>query len=232
MCPRWARRRQIPIRRAVRAARGTAVHLPHQGSFLLRTWEPRSERPAREAGQADRSGDVSDEGRSLRSSPSAGKPRTWRREAVMGTASRPPGKAMYVAPRPDWDWLRIVQRKLYARSEHSLRVTSWRAGCITKGACPVRKGALGNLPARAGKAPGAHLTRRAGPTHTPSSGPSRNPPRALRSQGSPATPTRHIAAARGRRRAPGLGRETSRGSRARPGGAESLPAASAHTAVA
>ena len=35
----------------------------------------------------------------------------------MGTPSRPPGKAMYVAPRPDWDWLRIEQRKLYARSE-------------------------------------------------------------------------------------------------------------------
>jgi RNA-directed DNA polymerase len=35
----------------------------------------------------------------------------------MGTASRPPGKAMYVAPRPNWDWLRIEQRKLYARSE-------------------------------------------------------------------------------------------------------------------
>ena len=43
----------------------------------------------------------------------------------------------------------------------SLRDPSWRAGCITKGACPVRKGAPGNLPARAGKAPGAHLTRRA-----------------------------------------------------------------------
>ena len=26
---------------------------------------------------------------------------------------------------------------------------SWRAGCITKGACPVRKGASGNLPALA-----------------------------------------------------------------------------------
>jgi hypothetical protein len=35
----------------------------------------------------------------------------------MGTASRPPGKAMYVAPRPDWDWLRIEQRKLYTRSD-------------------------------------------------------------------------------------------------------------------
>jgi len=24
---------------------------------------------------------------------------------------------MYVAPRPDWDWLRVVQRKLYERNE-------------------------------------------------------------------------------------------------------------------
>ncbi len=38
----------------------------------------------------------------------------------MGTASKPPGKAMYVAPRPDWDWLRIEQRKLYARSEQQV----------------------------------------------------------------------------------------------------------------
>ena len=35
----------------------------------------------------------------------------------MGTASKPPGKAMYVAPRTDWDWLRNEQRKLYTRSE-------------------------------------------------------------------------------------------------------------------
>ncbi len=35
----------------------------------------------------------------------------------MSTASKPPGKAMYVAPRPDWDWLRIAQRTLYARRE-------------------------------------------------------------------------------------------------------------------
>ena len=35
----------------------------------------------------------------------------------MGTPSKPPGKAMYVAPRTDWDWLRIEQRKLYTRSE-------------------------------------------------------------------------------------------------------------------
>jgi RNA-directed DNA polymerase len=38
----------------------------------------------------------------------------------MGTASKPPGKAMYVAPRPDWDWLRIEQRKLYTRSEQQV----------------------------------------------------------------------------------------------------------------
>jgi retron-type reverse transcriptase len=35
----------------------------------------------------------------------------------MSTGSKPPGKAMYVAPRPDWDWLRIAQRTLYTRSE-------------------------------------------------------------------------------------------------------------------
>jgi len=38
----------------------------------------------------------------------------------MGTASKPPGKAMYVAPRTDWDWLRSVQRKLYTRSEEQV----------------------------------------------------------------------------------------------------------------
>ncbi len=35
----------------------------------------------------------------------------------MGTAPRPQRKAMYVAPRPDWDWLLNEQRKLYTRSE-------------------------------------------------------------------------------------------------------------------
>lgn len=38
----------------------------------------------------------------------------------MGTAAKPPGKAMYVAPRPDWDWLRSVQGKLYTRSKGSV----------------------------------------------------------------------------------------------------------------
>jgi group II intron reverse transcriptase/maturase len=38
----------------------------------------------------------------------------------MGTASKPPGKATYVAPRPDWDWLRIEQRKLYTQSDRQV----------------------------------------------------------------------------------------------------------------
>jgi hypothetical protein len=35
----------------------------------------------------------------------------------MGTVSQPPGKAMYVALKSDWDWLRSEQRKLYAQSD-------------------------------------------------------------------------------------------------------------------
>ncbi len=38
----------------------------------------------------------------------------------MSTASKPPGKATYVAPRADWDWLRIEQRKLYAQSDQQV----------------------------------------------------------------------------------------------------------------
>jgi group II intron reverse transcriptase/maturase len=38
----------------------------------------------------------------------------------MSTDLKPPGKAMYVAPRPDWDWLRNEQRKLYTRSEQQV----------------------------------------------------------------------------------------------------------------
>lgn len=34
----------------------------------------------------------------------------------MGTAAEPQGKAMYVAPRTDWSWLLIEQKKLYRRS--------------------------------------------------------------------------------------------------------------------
>ncbi len=38
----------------------------------------------------------------------------------MGTTAKPQGKAMYVAPAPDWGWLLIEQRKLYARSKSDL----------------------------------------------------------------------------------------------------------------
>jgi hypothetical protein len=64
-----------------RAVRGIAGHLKHQGSSFG-TREPRFERRVCEARQAAKSSDVSNEGRSLRSSRGAGKPRTWRRETV------------------------------------------------------------------------------------------------------------------------------------------------------
>lgn len=38
----------------------------------------------------------------------------------MGTVPKPPGKAMYVASKPDWEWLRNEQRKLYTRSKDDL----------------------------------------------------------------------------------------------------------------
>jgi hypothetical protein len=79
--PFWIRRSFAPKGGAVCATRGIAGHLPHHGS-IPRTREPRRERHASEAWQAAQSGDVSREGRSLRSSLSAGKPRAWRREAV------------------------------------------------------------------------------------------------------------------------------------------------------
>ena len=70
-----------------------------------------------DAQQADKPGDVSNEGRSLRSSPSAGEPRTRRREAE-GEDTAPPaqGQAMYVASTPGKEWLLNVQRCLYTRS--------------------------------------------------------------------------------------------------------------------
>ena len=67
--------------------------------------------------QAAKSRKVSDERRSLRSSRSAGKPRTGRREAGMRATSMPAGKAMYVASEPDRAWLRSKRRELYARSQ-------------------------------------------------------------------------------------------------------------------
>src|SRR5688572_14100615 len=38
----------------------------------------------------------------------------------MRTASKPPGKATYVALQSDKDWIRNVQRKLYTRSKNDL----------------------------------------------------------------------------------------------------------------
>src|SRR5262249_8748597 len=55
----------------------------------------------------------------------------WRREAVMGTVEKPPGKAMYVASRPDRDWLWIVQRRPYTGSEqHGVPVFRELSGCL------------------------------------------------------------------------------------------------------
>ena len=53
--------------------------------------------------QAARSGDVSDGGRSLRSSPSAGEPRTWRRETVDASASTTAGES-HVCGVPSSGW--------------------------------------------------------------------------------------------------------------------------------
>lgn len=81
VCSLRTRGRLASKRLAIRSTRDRAVHLKHHG-FIQRTREPRFGRLAREAGQAAKPGDVPNEGRSSRSSPSAGKPRTWRRRAV------------------------------------------------------------------------------------------------------------------------------------------------------
>ena len=43
-------------------------------------------------------------------------------------------------------WLLGIQRKLYqwSKANASLRLSSWRAGCMTKGARPVRRADVGN----------------------------------------------------------------------------------------
>lgn len=69
----------------------------------------------------------------------------------------------------------------------SLRDSSWRAGCITKGACPVWKGALGNLPARAAKAPSVHLTLPPPMSRNAHSGLPRSHDGGLRTLGTPAS---------------------------------------------
>ena len=70
-----------PVWCAVRAARGRAGHLPHLGFLSLNTGTP-IRAPELRSRRAARFSDVSDGGQSFRSSPSAGEPRTWRRETV------------------------------------------------------------------------------------------------------------------------------------------------------
>lgn len=70
---------------------------------------------------------------------------------------------MYVASKSDKDWLLNEQRKLYRRSWVGCDLPAsrnhlWRARCVSKGARRVRRGALGDLPARSGKAPSVHST--------------------------------------------------------------------------
>lgn len=49
----------------------------------------------------------------------------------MGTAAAPSGKAMYVAPRTDWDWLRSKQCKLYTRSKDNVVIGSLTTLSVT-----------------------------------------------------------------------------------------------------
>jgi RNA-directed DNA polymerase len=113
--PSWVRSLRYPTLGGACAARGEVVHLKHHGVLHLNVGTSLRAPGYGDAGQAPMSGDVSKEGRSLRSSPSTEKPCAWRREAV-GKASKPRGKAMYVASKLDRAWLLNEQRKLYQRS--------------------------------------------------------------------------------------------------------------------
>ena len=115
--PQWMRRVPAPKRTAACTTRGRADHLQHQRS-LLSTREPRRERHASEAWQAAQSGQVLRERQSFRSSQSTGKLCTWRREAVVSVASKPQGKATYVASELDKSWLLSEQQKLHRRSQY------------------------------------------------------------------------------------------------------------------
>jgi hypothetical protein len=79
--PHFARVSLAPEWENVRADRGKVDHLPHYG-FILRTRELCVERRSRELRLAAKPGEVSTRGRSPRSSPRAGEPRTWRRRTV------------------------------------------------------------------------------------------------------------------------------------------------------
>src|SRR5262249_44638451 len=105
-----------------------------------------------------RSGDVSNEGRSLRSSPRAGEPRTWRREAADAYASNAAGES-YVCGIAARHELAPERAKKAVRAKPKLREQHlWRARCIAKGARRVRKGAPGNRR-------GASLARRRAPPY-------------------------------------------------------------------
>jgi len=113
--PTWMCRRLVPKRRAVCAARGTAGHLQHRGSTSgtrephvsaeqAKPGKPPSPATSHVRGGASvvvrtRESRVHGEGRQSTS-----------------TASKPQGKAMYVATSSDKDWLLSKQQKPYARS--------------------------------------------------------------------------------------------------------------------
>src|SRR6185369_5631824 len=104
----------------------------------------------------------------------------------MRTTSEPLRKAMYVASqlaRAGFRGKDVVRAKLEILSIS--RTHLWRARCITKGARRVRKGAPGNLPARAGKAPGAYLTPQAARTHSLCRRHARIHARGFRNEGTP-----------------------------------------------
>lgn len=107
------------IGRQARVARGRAIHLQHRG-FTPRNTRTSTRAPAQRSRQTAKPGDVSREGQSPRSSRSTGEPCTWRGGTVSSTRAKPPERATYVAPQSDKDWLRSVQRALYARSEEQL----------------------------------------------------------------------------------------------------------------
>lgn len=67
-------------------------------------------------------------------------------------------RTMDMILQSEQDWLLDVQRKLYqwSRNKPRLRHHDWRAGCVTKGACPVLREDRRNLPPKA--------ARRCGPT--------------------------------------------------------------------
>ena len=113
--PVWMCRRFVPKRRAVRAARGIAGHLQHRGS-TSGTREPHVSAEQAKPGKPPSPATSHVRGGAsvvvrVRESRAHGEGRQ-----SASTESKPQGKAMYVAPSSDEDWLLSEQRKLYARS--------------------------------------------------------------------------------------------------------------------